>query len=89
MCNGRDDDCNGEVDEGVPDAILFTFYRDLDQDGYGDPNETERGCTPSEGYVDIGDDCDDTDPMIYIGAYCRGDDATGSDDCESWINTEC
>jgi len=88
VCNGQDDDCNGVADDSVSESLLFTFYRDGDQDGYGDPNETEQACTPSEGYVDNKDDCDDTNPEVYIGAWCR-EDSTGADECESMINSEC
>jgi hypothetical protein len=34
-CNGVDDDCDGEVDEGEP-AGCTTYYRDADGDGWGD-----------------------------------------------------
>lgn len=33
VCNGKDDDCDGTADDGLP---VFTWYRDLDGDGYGD-----------------------------------------------------
>ena len=33
VCNGMDDDCDGEVDEGFVEA---TWYPDEDGDGYGD-----------------------------------------------------
>jgi hypothetical protein len=56
VCNGLDDDCDGEVDEGV---VAGVFYRDFDEDGFGDPNTTTETCTPEGGYVSNGDDCDD------------------------------
>ncbi len=67
-CNGADDNCNGTPDEGV----TRTFYRDGDGDGHGDPSSTTTGCSPSAGYVDLSDDCNDGDRNIYPGAveYC-------------------
>ena len=35
-CDGIDNNCNGEVDEGVSTL----YYRDLDGDGFGDDSET-------------------------------------------------
>ncbi|MBZ5639234.1 MAG: hypothetical protein LAO51_10845 [Acidobacteriia bacterium] len=32
LCNGVDDNCNGEIDDGLP---LGTWYRDADADGHG------------------------------------------------------
>lgn len=55
-CNGVDDDCDTEVDEGV----TSTFYADLDGDGFGDAGSTEVGCAPSAGFVADAADCDDT-----------------------------
>ena len=48
---------------------LVTLYEDADGDGLGNPNVTITACDLLPGYVDNGDDCDDTipeDPMISI-----------------------
>jgi hypothetical protein len=37
------------------------YYRDLDGDGYGDPNDTINSCSAPAGYVLNNTDCDDTD----------------------------
>ena len=34
FCNGRDDDCDGTVDEAAVDSV--NYYLDFDGDGYGD-----------------------------------------------------
>jgi len=79
-CDGIDNDCDGLVDDG--DAR--TFYRDVDDDGYGDPDEPVTGCEAPPGYVDTATDCDDTDPTVHPGAseVCNGID----DDCDSLID---
>lgn len=41
---------------------LFTLYRDADGDGFGDPEISTVACKSTVGFVDNGDDCDDTNP---------------------------
>jgi hypothetical protein len=56
-CNGRDEDCDGEVDDGA----LLEFYPDADGDNYGDAAGTPvLACTAPPGYVRNDTDCDDT-----------------------------
>jgi gliding motility-associated-like protein len=59
VCNTIDDNCNGQIDEGV----LLTFYADADGDGFGDAGSTTLACTAPEGYVTDNTDCDDTDAL--------------------------
>ena len=47
ICNGTDEDCDGQVDEDVTN----TYYRDLDGDGVGDPNDMIQACAAPSGYV--------------------------------------
>ncbi len=66
ICDNRDNNCNGEVDEGL---TRVDYYYDADLDGYGDPNRRYISCRdPGGRYVTIGDDCDDSDPNINPGA---------------------
>ena len=56
--------------------MLFTFYSDLDGDGYGSPVSSTLACTAPSNYVDNTDDCDDNDNAQFPGAeeYCNGED---------------
>lgn len=56
VCNEGDDDCDGRTDEGVE----LPFYRDSDNDGFGDPEVVTQGCQPPSGYTANDEDCDDT-----------------------------
>jgi hypothetical protein len=73
LCDGFDNDCDGEVDEGLP---MLTLYRDQDGDGYGDPSWTEDFCAPVTGWTTDANDCGPSDRTIYPGApeYCDGQD---------------
>jgi hypothetical protein len=62
--NEVDDNCNGEVDEGVQPPT--TFFRDADNDGYGDPAISQTTFAP--GYVDNNTDCDDGRSATNPGA---------------------
>jgi hypothetical protein len=64
ICDGKDNDCSGEVDEGV----TTTYYRDADGDGFGDPADSQEACTEPDGYVADGTDCDDNDSTVFPGA---------------------
>ncbi|HMA05357.1 MAG TPA: putative metal-binding motif-containing protein, partial [Methanomicrobiales archaeon] len=72
ICDGKDNDCDGQVDEDLP---LVTFYRDADGGGFGGA-ETVQACSAPAGYVDVPGDCDDADPGIHPGAeeVCDGKD---------------
>lgn len=79
LCNGVDDDCNGLVDDG----LLRVYYADWDLDGHGDPQDSITACTAPDGYVDLGDDCDDSDPHVHPGSndVCDGVDR----DCDGLV----
>ncbi len=82
-CNGRDDDCDGQSDEGLEVRPYFT---DRDGDGFGSEKVSEGCAPPLEGgtVVDKGGDCDDEDAAINPGAAesCNGKD----DDCDGPVD---
>ncbi|MBN9683863.1 MULTISPECIES: MopE-related protein [unclassified Corallococcus] len=63
-CDGRDDNCDGAKDEGLP---ILTWFRDADGDGYGDVTQAVSGCAAPAGHVAIATDCDDTNAAIRPG----------------------
>jgi hypothetical protein len=80
LCNGLDDNCDGQIDEG------FRFYLNADNDGYGNPNTYVTDCSgvAPDGYVSNGDDCYDQNANVHPGAVevCNGTD----DDCDGQID---
>ena len=60
VCDNVDNNCNGDVDEG----LMTTWYADYDRDGYGNPNQTFARCMKQEGFVRNDDDCDDNDEDV-------------------------
>ena len=64
LCDNKDNDCDGQVDEGVTDM----YYRDSDGDSYGDSGNVKNACVPPQGYVVNNSDCDDTNPAINPNA---------------------
>jgi len=80
VCDERDNNCNAEVDEGV----IQTWYPDLDVDGYGDEDNGITTCTPPEGYITRGGDCDDLElyanPLMLEICDNMDNDCDGSTD---------
>ncbi len=62
VCNGLDDNCDGEVDNDASD--MPTWYQDNDLDGAGNPDAVLVTCDQPEGYVSVAGDCDDHDNDI-------------------------
>src|SRR6185369_17232125 len=93
VCNGRDDDCDGAIDE----MVLVTFYLDADGDNYGtsDPaGMTTQACSQPVGYAPIATDCDDGNMTIHPGAaeICdrAPDGGTAVDEnCNMMVNEMC
>ena len=71
VCNGLDDDCDGQADE---DLEFQLWYADADGDGWGDSDVTRTACAQPEGYVAESGDCEDSNPEVYRDApeQCDG-----------------
>ena len=80
VCDEVDNDCNGEIDEGVS----LTFYADADGDGFGDDSGAMTACEPVVGLIEEGGDCDDSDGDVSPDAWevCNGVD----DNCDGAID---
>ncbi len=78
VCDGVDNDCDGEVDEDASGGAAF--FLDSDGDGFGTMAEVVIACEAPEGYVIAAGDCDDSSAAIKPGAQevCDGID----NDCD-------
>ncbi|HNH47912.1 MAG TPA: putative metal-binding motif-containing protein, partial [Myxococcota bacterium] len=64
ICDGIDQDCDGEVDDGAGQL----WYLDTDGDGYGNSDAAVLSCETPAGYVAAEGDCNDADPLYNPGA---------------------
>lgn len=71
-------DCDGDITNGCESPIndpTRLYYRDLDGDKHGDPNDVQFACDPNQaphGYVRTDNsDCDDSEATVY-GAGVAG-----------------
>jgi hypothetical protein len=78
VCNARDDDCDGATDE----AVLSTFYPDVDHDGFGDGTMPTMACTLPLDHSTIGTDCDDHASTRHPGGV-EACNAVSDEDCDA------
>jgi hypothetical protein len=78
VCDGKDNDCDGEVDIDAVDGT--TYYADNDGDGFGGSVQKIVACEQPEGYITDNTDCNDTTDQAYPGGIevCDGLD----NDCD-------
>ncbi len=77
VCNGKDDDCDGDVDIRANDAV--DAWRDADGDAWG-IGVPEARCLPAAGWVAQSGDCDDGNGNVHPEATERWDGVRN--DCE-------
>lgn len=80
-CDGKDNNCDGVVDDDATDPA--TWYADADGDGVGGITGAV-GCVAPSGYVSITGDCDDQNVLIFPGnpEVCDGLD----NDCNKTVD---
>lgn len=83
VCDGKDNDCDGAIDENVK----TTYYKDADADLYGAAGSTLAACSKPAGYVTNNTDCYDNNANAKPGqaAYYKVSRGDGSYDynCDS------
>jgi hypothetical protein len=84
VCDGIDNDCNGEVDDEPAD--IRAYFADADGDGAGDPTEGVNSCVQPSGYVLNDLDCDDTSADVRPGLAETCDDR--DNDCDHAVDEE-
>jgi len=84
-CDGQDNNCNFEIDEGLGGQGCIPAFADTDGDGYGDAAAQVCVCNPSApGYSPIAGDCADKNPQVSPDAMetCDGKD----NDCNGFVD---
>lgn len=82
VCDGKDNNCDDLVDEGVTQI----FFADADGDGFGNRDVWVASCEQTAGYLPNDEDCDDNNPGNFPGNIesCNAAD----DDCDGLIDEE-
>ncbi|HAD12373.1 MAG TPA: hypothetical protein DCF33_08035, partial [Saprospirales bacterium] len=85
ICDGLDNDCNGDADDGLTFTI---YYEDMDGDGFGTTTSQAPFCTPEPpaGFVANNLDCNDNDPNIHPEILEACDDIDNN--CDGLIDEE-
>lgn len=88
VCDGKDQDCDEQLDDDPTDGTVY--FLDADQDGYGTQDSFVRACTKPEGYASNNSDCNDSSALVNpaqpeinydgIDNDCSGSDEVDVDD---------
>ncbi len=96
LCDGRDQDCDGVVDDEAIDPLAW--FTDADADGFGVATSWVVACMAPPGTSAVAGDCDDQDPTRHptatevwydsIDQDCDGRD--DDQDADGWpVATDC
>lgn len=92
VCGGRDEDCDGlvdEADESLRYGEADLWMVDHDRDGWAGDNVIQACVRPESGVSDVGGDCDDDRMAVYPGAPEDCDGApTRDSDCDGLVACE-
>ncbi len=95
VCNGADDDCDGQTDEANSLGCKI-YYPDVDEDGYGADGQGKCLCGPEGDFQTIlAGDCDDKSKVVgpiapeqcdTVDNDCDGElDEEGAAGCKPWF----
>jgi len=87
VCDGRDNDCDGLVDDEDPNVVgQLEYYRDRDGDLHGDPQDFVLACVRPPDRVVDNQDCDDNSSEVnpLVEEICNGID----DDCDGLVDDD-
>jgi Putative metal-binding motif len=88
LCNGRDDNCNGQRDEGLTST---TTWPDADGDGYGAANGTSATGCGGANRAPNNKDCNDLDPLVRPSApeLCNNRDDNCNGRFDEGVSVRC
>ena len=100
ICDNIDNNCNSETDESGSKGCTV-FYKDLDGDGFGDPNNTACLCKSKQTteWISQAGDCDDTpgpggkihpgvDETCEGGHYISKTDPVTNKPYDEWVGVD-